>query len=155
MLPPSHPALLKGESAPQDGHTRPCEDTRGRTGSSPWPTGSPVPGPAWAPWPGRRTCAHSPLDAQRQHDAVMALQRLLTLVGGACVPHLQRPGPRGSPQGQPNAGGSRVGVGLEGVSPAGRPGLAEVGRRAHPRGKTPLTLMVLSEEPLKSRSPME
>lgn len=61
------------------------------------------------------TRLHSPLDAECQHNAIMALQRLLALVGGTCVPHLQRPESGGSQQDQPGARAGRVAMRREAI----------------------------------------
>lgn len=145
--PVSPPALLGVQAVSQEGQTPPFEGTCGHR-----------PKRHASPAVGRHTCLHSPLDAECQHDAVVALQRLLALVGGTRVPHLQRPGVR--------AGPSRVRPVARGTTP-GKMAAVGGGEPVHghcpPRpcqaakllGRTLPTLMVLSEEPLKSRSPTE
>lgn len=70
--------------------TRPCSGSQEWQTKSLYDTCSHGPRGPCAQWTHVRP--HSPLDAEGQHNAIMALQRLLALVGGTRVPHLQKPG---------------------------------------------------------------
>lgn len=81
-----------------------------------------------------------PLNTQRQHNAIMTLQCFLTFVGGAGVPHLSKEKKKGSTQ--TSNENDLVCVWQYFIS-----------KRF--QAFVEATLMVLSEDPEKSRSPVE
>ena len=80
----------KPEALPSPGPSgTECLGLSGTRGARPCPPAGPTHNDGAV---GRAAIELAPLDAEGQHNAIMALQRLLALVGGTRVPHLQKPG---------------------------------------------------------------